>query len=1284
MQFTTIISNKILAAFLFSVVLFVQTVISEDLDLVEEVESVPNTGSPPYPREGSFIQYINNSKRKGLFIGGGRDRDGIVMKDSYFFDLNRKLWNIVPTYSLDVLPDRYMCVSFCVEDEMYVWGGFSSRGLSKELLSYNFERGSWEVFPQSGRTPCERFAPCKVETSSHVYIFGGQGSHGLLNDIWELDKQTFLWRCLRENDPTKNPPPMRDGGACIFKSYLFIFGGLTSNIKEKPCAYRINISYPDDCQLIEMIFDEPFNGAIYRSGFTSYVSETECFGIIWGGKEGTIKRPIDKLFVLNLTAAGLNSVVKNATLVSFNFYRWTIGYVGTSCTVDEEGTTYAFGGKIQSFISNEICFLNKEDWATSQDSRCMHELLNNASASFAFLRSIQSNHVDILSQIADDISLPVLKHQLAEVNGEIAVIGGYNPELNKMVPLNKKFNPQAMSWFELDISKYQSEGIPSLGEAAVVALNGKIFVFGGATYDSNGDFLTMSNDLWEYNKETYSWRKIKVKGEKKPPKMCRSGATIYESILYIVGGCDINKNLCSGVWTFNFATSEWFEIYGYAHQIQRPTIFVKSIIPRDYLINGNKSNRQHLKITQNRSKVLNEKVKEDDEQPIPHLFVCGGDDGENPMEGCQAHPLKITGIFHEWASLSGPYCPIGSSGVVIGDGEVGFIVGGEESGIAKKSYLSIFTFDEYGEIKLATHKYGEGREEKDFPLVHGSCAFMIDSLYCLGGYAVSEGMTPLPIATNKLTRIKLKNHLSGCSPGSFFSESKKQCDFCEDGSYSSHFNQTKCEKCPVGTSLWESGASISACVPCEDGTFQPETGSKECIKCNLNNSCIVGSASDKNTLQRKPFECTEQPKSYNPNSNKETMFTILFYGVSLTLGLIVAIVCFCLPTREKLYKLDQYSDSYKSNLDEKTHKAVKIVKKTSYGGCISIIGICFVVGAAAAVIVLFFLINTLENRIYIDSKIQNITLDKFINKKMELIIRLRDYSGECVKDAKDKQIEAQGECSPLLGIGKTSYDPINICPTEPVAIEPICSQSPSPNKLFTPTADCTIQLLAENISADAVDRRVKFLSFYSKEKDALFYGLDAFISVDSGIRKQKGYFFIDSTYKSQAESHLDGDSSHVFKGGDQTQIVAELMVSKYEENKWKHIVQMGHEASKISIKPSSQVKREDISFALSVGVDIYVELSQTVAVTTRSFKTSAVGLITALGGTFVYLNYIGKLIPVVEFIFSGKLFCGCCKKKWKKSNFKRIVARESLLDEERKKIQMESDDVTQDMVGYAL
>ncbi|KAH7814929.1 uncharacterized protein MONOS_11129 [Monocercomonoides exilis] len=1267
------------------VVLFVQIAFPEDLDLVEEVESIPGSGSPPYPREGSFIQYINTPQRKGLLIGGGRDRDGIVMKDSYFFDLNRKLWNIVPSTNLVVLPDRYMCVSFCVKDDVYVWGGLSSHGLSNELLSYDFERISWKVIQQSDSIPCERYGSYKAETKSHVYIFGGQGSRGMLNDIWEMDKQTFLWRCLRKNNPTKNPPPMRDGGACIFKSYLFIFGGLTSNIKEKPCAYRINLANPDDCQLIEIVYDEYFNGAIYRSGFTSYVSETECYEIAWSGKDGSFTEALDKALILNLTEAGLNSAVKNATLVPFYFDGWTIGYVGASCTVDEEGTIYAFGGKIQSYISNEICFLNKEDWTTPQDSRCVHRFLDNTSASPSFLRSSQSNHVNVLSPGDCYVSLPVLKHHLAELSGEIAVIGGYNPELNKMVPVSKKFDFRTMIWMEFGESEFQSEGEPLLGEAAVVALNGRIFVFGGATYSSNGDFLTMSNDLWEYNKATYSWRKIKVKGEKRPPKMCRSGATIYESILYIVGGCDINKNLLHDIWTFNFATSEWFKVMKMRIAVQRPTVFVKSIFRREEPIDSNKSNHQHLKNAQNKSKDLKKaEEKEDGEQPAPHLFICGGDNGENPNEGCRVHPLKVTSIFDDWVSLSGPYYPICSSGVVVGDGEVGFIVGGEESGVAKKSYLSVFTFDEHGEIKLATHKYDEGREEKDYPLVHGSCAFMLDSLYCLGGYAVSEGMTPLPIATNKLTKIKLKSHLSGCSPGSFFDTNTNQCTLCESGTYSSHFNQTECEKCPAGTYLWGSGSSISACIPCTGGAYQPNAGSDGCNVCASNSSCLVGSAANNNTLLREPFKCTEQPKSYDPNSKKETMFTILFYGVSLALGLVVAFVCFCLPTRDKLYMLDQYSDSYKNSLDEKTHKAVKIVRKTSYGGCVSIIGICFVVGAASAVVVLFFLINTLENRLYVDPKSQNITLDKFSNKKMEFLIRLRDYSGECVKDVKDKQIEAQGECSPLLGIGKTSYDPLDIYPNESAAIAPICYQSPSPNKLFTSTADCTIQLSAENISIDAVDRRVKLLSFYSKEKDALFYGIDAFISVDSGVAQQKGYFFLDATYKSQAESHFDGDSSHVFKGGEQTQVVAELMVSKYEENKWKHIVQMGHEANRISIRPGSQEENSDINFMLSVGVEVFVELSQTMTVTTRSFKTSAVGLITALGGTFVYLNYIGKLVPVVEFIFSGKLFCGCCKKKWKKSNFKRIVARDPLLDDERKKIQMESDDVTQDMVGYAL
>ncbi|KAH7825302.1 uncharacterized protein MONOS_610 [Monocercomonoides exilis] len=958
--------------------------------------------------------------------------------------------------------------------------------------------------------------------------------------------------------------------------------------------------------------------------------------------------------------------------------------MGTTSAMSEDGYLYAFGGKEGYLATNRLLFMDKEDWSGSHLNGNINSFLVSESSSFAFPLKNSSNYESELSEPIYEVSLPVLKHHLAKLNGEIFVIGGYNPEQKMMVTTGRMFFPELKKWLKITEGRPSFDGVPLVGEAAVAALNGRIFVFGGATYNSNGGFATMSNDLFEYNEVTQSWQKIKVKGEEKPPKMCRSGAAIYESILYIVGGCDIDKSLQYNVWAFNFATSEWHIVIRLERPIQRSTVFVKKIIHSKDFTRRSKSDNQNLKNVQNMTKALKKKEGEDDQQPVPHLFVCGGDDGENYMGYCLVHPLKATDSYDEWFGLMGPDFPIGSSGVVIGDGDVGFVVGGEECGIAKKSYLAMYTFDEYGEVNIIRHKYDEGREETEYPFVHGSCVFMIDSLYCLGGYAVSEEMTPLPIATNKFTRIKLKSDLSGCSPGSFFNESEKQCTVCNGGTYSSHFNQTKCEKCPAGTYLKGSGTSLSSCIPCEEGEYQSKPGSVDCIECDLDSQCIVGSAANNNTLQRKLFKCTEQPKSYDPNSNKETMFTILFYGVSLLLGLTVAVVCFCLPTRDKLYKLDQFSNTYKDVLDEKTHKAIKTVKKTSYGGCVSIIGICFVVGAAAAVIVLFFLINTLENRIYVDSKMQNITLDKYTNKKMEFIIRLRDYSGECVKDVKDKLTEAQGECSPLLGIGKTSYDPLNIYPVLQSMLKPMCNQSPSPNKLFISTADCTIRLSAENISIDAAERRAKLLSFYSKEKDALFYGIDAFISVDSGIRKQEGYFFIDSTYNSQAENHFDGDPAHVFKGGEQTQVVAELIVSKYEENKWKHIVQMGNEASKISIKPGSQVKREGISFALSVGVDIYAELSQTVAVTTRSFKTSAVGLITALGGTFVYLNYMGKLIPVVEFIFSGKLCCECYKKKWKKSRFQRIVAREPLLDEERKKIQMESDDITQDMVGYSL
>ncbi|KAH7827312.1 uncharacterized protein MONOS_11729 [Monocercomonoides exilis] len=924
------------------------------MDLVEAVESAQKTGSPPYPREGSFIQYINNSKRKGLFIGGGMDYDGNVMKDAYFFDLNKKLWNIVPTYSLDVLPDRYMCISFCAEDVIYIWGGLSCCGLTKELLSYDFERASWEAIPQSGRIPCKRYAPCKAETSTHVYIFGGQGSHGLLNDIWELNKQTFLWRCIRENNASKNPPPLRDGGACVFKGYLFVYGGLTSNIKEEPCTYRINLTNPDDCQFIELISSFRFFGAVFHSGFMSYVSETECYGIMWGGKEGLMKTPINYVFILNLTAAGFDSDVKNATMDDENLIYMNIGKFGPSCTMDEEGTIYAFGGKDKYSTSNRIFHMSKENWLDSQSRNNICSYTAGESVALNFPQNNERNFFSELTKDAIEVPLPVTKHQLARLSGSIAVIGGYNPELKMMMETSRVFKPREGAWYQLIETSHYSDGVPFVGEAAIAESNGRIFVFGGATYNSNGGFASMSNDLFEYNGATQSWQKIKVKGEEKPPKMCRSGATIYESILYIVGGCDIDNNIRDEVWTFNFATSEWHKIMFALSSLQRPTVFVKSIIPRKNLINHKKSKSKYLNNEMDKLKAVKEKEVADSQQSVPHLIVCGGDDGESSIDHCFAYPITIAKIYGEWLDLMKLEFPIGSSRVVIGEGEVGFVVGGEECGIAKKSYLAMFTFDEYGKADIITHKFDEGREETDFPLAHGSCTFLTDSLYCFGGYAVSEGMTPLPIATNKLTRIKLKNHLSGCSPGSFFNESKKQCDYCMEATYSSHLNQTKCEKCPIGSHSWKSGTSIYSCVPCKEGTFMSEINHFYCIDCESNSSCIVGSAADNNTLQRKQFECTEQPKSYDPNSNKETMFTVLFYGVSLALGLIVAVVCFCLPTRERLYKLDQFSNTYKDDLDEKTHKAVKIVRKTSYGGCISIIGFCFVVGAAAAVIVLFF------------------------------------------------------------------------------------------------------------------------------------------------------------------------------------------------------------------------------------------------------------------------------------------------------------------------------------------
>lgn len=112
----------------------------------------------------------------------------------YVFDLNSLTWSVVDDATGDVPPPRVGVSMAAVKDIIYVFGGRDNT--HKELNElYSFDTGTkkWALLTTGETGPSHRSYHSSVSDEQRVYIFGGCGVAGRLNDLWAFDAEEQRW-----------------------------------------------------------------------------------------------------------------------------------------------------------------------------------------------------------------------------------------------------------------------------------------------------------------------------------------------------------------------------------------------------------------------------------------------------------------------------------------------------------------------------------------------------------------------------------------------------------------------------------------------------------------------------------------------------------------------------------------------------------------------------------------------------------------------------------------------------------------------------------------------------------------------------------------------------------------------------------------------------------------------------------------------------------------------------------------------------------------------------------
>eukprot|EP00298_Acanthocystis_sp_HF-20_P014006 c20597_g1_i1.p1 GENE.c20597_g1_i1~~c20597_g1_i1.p1 ORF type:complete len:830 (+),score=258.33 c20597_g1_i1:58-2547(+) len=180
------------------------------------------TGEVPSARSGHASCIYN----AGLYIIGGTSGPNQFLNDIYCLDILSMAWtrldNMLST--TEKMPPHANQVCGVFDSGVILFGGRNSDGLSDQVFMFEIREKCWIVEQPKGTPPPAReYAACHSFKNRVLFIMGGLGKDGILNDAWALDATGYVWMKIQVGG---NPVPAMFGSSiCIKDQIMYVFGG---------------------------------------------------------------------------------------------------------------------------------------------------------------------------------------------------------------------------------------------------------------------------------------------------------------------------------------------------------------------------------------------------------------------------------------------------------------------------------------------------------------------------------------------------------------------------------------------------------------------------------------------------------------------------------------------------------------------------------------------------------------------------------------------------------------------------------------------------------------------------------------------------------------------------------------------------------------------------------------------------------------------------------------------------------------------------------------------------
>ncbi|KAL6863815.1 hypothetical protein ACP4OV_016718 [Aristida adscensionis] len=180
---------------------------------------VDATGDVPPPRVGVTMAAVGAT----VFTFGGRDQEHKELNELYAFDTAAGAWSLLSS-GADGPPRRsyHSMVADADAGRVYVFGGCGEAGRLNDLWAYDVAGGRWEQLPSPGESCRPRGGPGLAVAGGKVWVvYGFSGNE--LDDVHCYDPGTRRWAAVETGG--EKPSPRSVFCAAGVGRHVVVFGG---------------------------------------------------------------------------------------------------------------------------------------------------------------------------------------------------------------------------------------------------------------------------------------------------------------------------------------------------------------------------------------------------------------------------------------------------------------------------------------------------------------------------------------------------------------------------------------------------------------------------------------------------------------------------------------------------------------------------------------------------------------------------------------------------------------------------------------------------------------------------------------------------------------------------------------------------------------------------------------------------------------------------------------------------------------------------------------------------